>query len=204
MSQLDTQVAGQQVRDALAAVHDPELDRPITDLGFVAGVNIDGGRVHVRLRLPSFFGARRLAPHMIADVRAAVAVLRWVEWVDVCLAGRTVVPHDPDASGGPPAAVNDDLDAARERFRWSVYRARQAEVVRALLDAGLRRTELCALRLGDLPRVPEIAVYLQRRAELGLPAGPDAPLVVTEEGAPVMPEDIDDYVAAMHQRGADL
>lgn len=36
---------------ALATVHDPEIHRPITDLGMVDTVTIDGGTVHVRVLL---------------------------------------------------------------------------------------------------------------------------------------------------------
>ena len=46
------------VRDALGAVYDPELDEPITDLGFVRTVEVDrNGDVEVHLRLPA--GAER-------------------------------------------------------------------------------------------------------------------------------------------------
>ena len=43
------------VTAALAVVNDPELDEPITDLGFVRSVAIDGSSVTVHLRLPTSF-----------------------------------------------------------------------------------------------------------------------------------------------------
>ncbi|MGH3395980.1 MAG: iron-sulfur cluster assembly protein, partial [Streptosporangiaceae bacterium] len=43
---------------ALQTVRDPELDEPITALGFVAGCDITaGGDALVRLRLPTYFCA---------------------------------------------------------------------------------------------------------------------------------------------------
>jgi metal-sulfur cluster biosynthetic enzyme len=78
----DPHVAGQQVRDLLAAVRDPALRRPLTELGFIAGVTIDGGWVHVRLRLPSY-AAVESASAVAADTRAAVAALAWVQAVTV-------------------------------------------------------------------------------------------------------------------------
>ncbi|MGQ0842601.1 MAG: Mrp/NBP35 family ATP-binding protein [Sporichthyaceae bacterium] len=39
------------IQAALATVDDPEIHRPITDLGMVAGVEVDGGRVTVRILL---------------------------------------------------------------------------------------------------------------------------------------------------------
>jgi hypothetical protein len=38
-------------------------------------------------------------------------------------------------------------------------------------------------------------VYLQRRTELGLPTGPDAPLVVHADGTAVEPADLGDHLA---------
>ncbi|MCS6938391.1 MAG: iron-sulfur cluster assembly protein [Roseiflexus sp.] len=39
---------------ALAEVYDPELDAPITELGFVNEVRLDGGHVTVRYTVPTF------------------------------------------------------------------------------------------------------------------------------------------------------
>ena len=41
----------EQVDAALAEVEDPEIHRPITELGMVKGVRIDGGAVHVDVYL---------------------------------------------------------------------------------------------------------------------------------------------------------
>lgn len=38
-------------------------------------------------------------------------------------------------------------------------------------------------------------MYLQRRAELGLPTGPDAPLVVDADGTAIEPADLSDHLA---------
>ena len=45
------------VAAALATVVDPELDQPITELGFVRSVRIDDAGVTVHLRLPTSFCA---------------------------------------------------------------------------------------------------------------------------------------------------
>jgi hypothetical protein len=57
-----------------------------------------------------------------------------------------------------------------------------------MLDAGTTTEELGRLRLGDLPPSAELDTYLQRRAELGLDIGPEAPLVVDTDGNPIPPE----------------
>src|SRR6201986_3913004 len=69
---------------ALGEVRDREPDRPITDLGFVAGVRITS-RVRVELRLPTYFCAPNFAWLMVADAREAVAALPGVGPVDVVL-----------------------------------------------------------------------------------------------------------------------
>lgn len=187
---MDRFTAGQQVRAALAAVVEPELGRPITDLGFVAGVAIDGGGVHVRLRVPSFFDVRRYGWLILADARAALSALPWIQAHDLCFA------HDE----GDPAPVRPD-DPVSERQKSEIRRAafldRQLRIVRSLFDRGLRRSELHALTLADLPRNPATAVYLQRRVEMLLPTSSQAPVLITEDGVPVGVDEIDDYVARL-------
>ena len=41
----------EQVETALASVQDPEIRRPITELGMVKDVRVDGGDVHVDIYL---------------------------------------------------------------------------------------------------------------------------------------------------------
>src|SRR5262245_2023093 len=65
-------VERERVLEALSTVRDPELDEPITTLGFVEGLEIGPGVVRARLRLPTFFCAPNFAFLMVADARAAV------------------------------------------------------------------------------------------------------------------------------------
>ena len=67
-------------------VRDPELDEPITSLGFVATCAVSGdGEVSVRLRLPTYFCAPNFAFLMVADAYDAVVALPEVSTVDVVL-----------------------------------------------------------------------------------------------------------------------
>ena len=51
----------ERVLVALSTVRDPELDEPITALGFVASCTVaDDGHVEIRLRLPTYFCAANL------------------------------------------------------------------------------------------------------------------------------------------------
>src|SRR5262249_60964724 len=52
---------------ALEAVRDPELDEPVTSLGFVASCTVSAaGDVQVRLRLPPYFCAPHFAFPLVA------------------------------------------------------------------------------------------------------------------------------------------
>jgi ATP-binding protein involved in chromosome partitioning len=78
-------VTEEQVREALKGVHDPEIGRPIDELGMLRGVQIeDGGlvRVHVLITIEGC----PLKDRITSDVTAALAPLEGVERVEVSLA----------------------------------------------------------------------------------------------------------------------
>ncbi len=66
-------IVRERVIDALAEVYDPELDEPITRLGFVASCEVGpDGDVDVALRLPTPQCAPNFAFLMAADARRVV------------------------------------------------------------------------------------------------------------------------------------
>ncbi|MCW2509344.1 MAG: uncharacterized protein JWP68_2492, partial [Modestobacter sp.] len=71
------------VRRALGTVVDPELDEPITDLGFVRSVSVTDDRVEVHLRLPTSFCSPNFAYLMASDSKDALAALPWTAQVVV-------------------------------------------------------------------------------------------------------------------------
>ena len=193
---------GQAVWAALDVVRDPELDEAVTTLGFVGSVEIDGGAVRVHLRLPTYFCAPNFAWLMVADAARAVAAVDGVTAVDVRLddhfAARQInegVDRGAGFQGTFPGLADDDLSQLRTVFRRKAFLARQHRVLRALRRRGATGPELAALRIGDLDPGPETAVYLQRRAELGLAVDPAAPVAVTVDGHAVAPDDLDAHLA---------
>src|SRR5258708_10117711 len=71
---------------ALETVRDPELDEPVTTLGFVASCTVSpGGQATVRLRLPTYFCAPNFAYLMVADAYDAVARVEGVTAAEVIL-----------------------------------------------------------------------------------------------------------------------
>ena len=71
---------------ALDEVRDPELDEPVTALGFVSDCRVEpGGRAVVRLRLPTYFCAPNFAFLMVSGSQDAVSSVPGVTGADVFL-----------------------------------------------------------------------------------------------------------------------
>jgi metal-sulfur cluster biosynthetic enzyme len=183
-----------RVLAALDVVRDPELDEPITSLGFVTacGVSADGD-AQVRLRLPTYFCAPNFAFLMVADAYDAVSVLPGVRRTEVVLEDHFA----SDAINGGVAAqagfaqsfdgeAVGELHGLRADFLRKAIMAGTDQLCRPLLDAGTDPAGLLELTLGQLPPSRPLQRLRQRRAELGLPAGDDAALVIDPvTGAPV-------------------
>ncbi len=181
-----------EILGALGRVRDPELDEPITDLGFVTDVEVGEGAVRVRLRLPTYFCAPNFAYLMVADAREAVESVPGAGRAEIVLEDHHAseeinagVAAGRGFAGTFPGEATGELDELRQVFRRKAFLARQERLARSLLDAGVDTERLAAMRLGDLEDGDEARTYVERRAELGLPVGPDAFLLVDPAGARV-------------------
>ena len=171
---------------ALGDVRDPELDEPVTELGFVAECRVDGaGGVTVQLRLPTYFCAPNFAYLMVADAHDVIAAMPGVTSVRIELIDHfasSVINEGVAARSGFVAAfpgeAESELHSLRADFLRKAVLAGTDRVCRPLLAAGRSLAELGALTLGDVPATPDRARLRARRAELGLPAGDDAPLLI--------------------------
>ena len=76
-------VTEQQVREALRSVNDPEIGRPIEDLGMLKGIEVDGDLVRVYVLLT--IAGCPLQERITGDVKAALAPIG-VEQVEVRMA----------------------------------------------------------------------------------------------------------------------
>ena len=131
-----------RVLAALGTVYDPELDEPITALGFVGACTVsDGGEVAVRLRLPTPQCAPNFAYLMAADARAAVLSVAKVSSVSIVLEDHytgaeinAALARGGDFAEAFPGETEGSLDALRELFRRKALVARQARVCQALLE----------------------------------------------------------------------
>ncbi len=94
-----------QVREALRTVLDPEIGRPIEDIGMLRGIHLDGGAVRVDV-LITIEGCP-LKDRITHDVTAAVAPLEGVEGVEVSLSPMSQEQREAlvqQLRGGTPAA----------------------------------------------------------------------------------------------------
>ncbi len=181
-----TLTASSRVLAALETVRDPELDEPITSLGFVASCIVSAaGDARVRLRLPTYFCAPNFAFLMVADAYDAVSALDGVRGVEVVLEDHFAA----DAINGGVAAragfarsfdgeAVGELHQLRADFLRKAVMAGTDQVCRPLVAAGADPPALAAMRLGQVPPSRALDRLRQRRTELGLPAGDDAPLLI--------------------------
>lgn len=174
---------------ALETVRDPELDKPITSLGFVASCTVSAdGDARVRLRLPTYFCAPNFAFLMVADAYEAVAGTPGVRSAEVVLEDHfasDAINAGVAARAGFVASFDGEaaaeLDELRAQFLRKAVLAGTYQVCRPLLAAGTTPERLRELSLADVAPSRELERLRQRRAELGLPAGPDAPLLIEPE-----------------------
>ena len=181
---------------ALGTVRDPELDTPVTALGFVASCTVSGeGRAVVRLRLPTFFCAPNFSYLMAADAYDAVTSVPGIDAAEVILEDHFAADEinaGVAAQAGFVASFTGEATAElaglRAQFLRKAVLAGTHQVCRPLVDAGVTPAGLVALKLGAVPASPGLYRLRRRRAELGLAAGNDAPLLVDPETGEPIPE----------------
>jgi metal-sulfur cluster biosynthetic enzyme len=174
-----------QVFEALGTVYDPELDEPITTLGFVGSCVVTGGDVAVRLRLPTPQCAPNFAFLMAADAAAAVGEVAAVRSVSVVLEDHytgaeinAAVNRGEGFSEAFPGETAGDLAALRQLFQRKALLARQSRLL-----------SVPAATLGELTGPDADRCRALRRA-LGIDASDDAPPFVTGDGTPVPATDV--------------
>lgn len=188
---------------ALDAVVDPELDEPITELGFVRSLVVAGrpgsATVTVHLRLPTSFCSPNFAYLMASDAKDVITALPGVSLVVVELDDH----HDSALINAGLAAdagyrgtfrheAEKDLDELRETFHRKAHTAAMERSLTGLLraDPALSETSLGEVTLGDLPDDTHTRALLRRRAQLGLPTAATALVLVDHQGHGYAPGDV--------------
>lgn len=174
------------VTAALDTVLDPELDEPLTELGFVSSSTVSSdGVAHVRLRLPTYFCAPNFAFLMVADAHEAVSDVEGVTRAEIVLedhmASETInsgVAAHAGFADSFDGFADADLDELRAQFLRKAVLAGTDRVCRPLLDGGYAGEDLVGLTLGSTPASVELDRLRSRRAQLGLPNSDSDPLLV--------------------------
>jgi metal-sulfur cluster biosynthetic enzyme len=177
MTSSTTTVPG-AVYAALGTVRDPELDAPITTLGFISSCTVSTeGQAQIRLRLPTYFCAPNFAFLMVADAYDAVSSVPGVQSAEVILDDHfasNAINAGVAARAGFVASFDgeaaDELDDLRATFLRKAVLAGTDQVCRPLIEAGLTPAELTALTLGATPASPALDRLRHRRRDLKLPA----------------------------------
>lgn len=209
---------------ALAEVYDPELDAPITELGFVNEVHLVDGHVTVRYTVPTFWCAPNFVFMMSQDIRTEVGRVPGVTQVTVLVQNNCMEDEvNAGVNAGRsftetfPADVDHhaDLEALRHTFTVKGFLARQDALLRRLRQAGLPDETVLALRIGDvhphgedlivqaaemqtpqrvLLAAADLARYLHKRRRLHLATDPGAQLFTTADGQPIAAADLAAYL----------
>ena len=182
-----------EVLACLATVTDPELDEPVTDLGFVEIVTVaTDGAVSIDFRLPTFWCAANFAYMMAEDMRDAVAALPWVTGVvprlqaHMCAeqVNRGVAEGLDFGAAFGETGHDDSLAELRTTFRRKAFQGRQEALLRALLAQGFAKSTLVAMTVvtleavvisGGRGRGTETPLPGNEDPRPATPAGPDAP-----------------------------
>ncbi|MGL5012313.1 MAG: iron-sulfur cluster assembly protein [Paracoccaceae bacterium] len=153
-----------EVWGRLDLVMDPELDEPVTDMGFIEAVSIvgpttghDSSTVEIAFRLPTYWCSPNFAFLMAEGIKTSVEALPWV--------GQAVVTlHDHMAADEMNTVVNrkgvfsevfaelmpdENLDALREKFDQKAFQRRQEVVIKALITKGYSPEVIVAMPLAE-------------------------------------------------------
>lgn len=186
----------------LDKVDDPELDEPITDMGFVERVAvIDGSKVEVGFRLPTYWCSPNFAFLMAFGIRREVEKLSWVTDIDVQLGDHCFGDEvNEGVNSGRAFSVvfaqycdGADLEAVTETFLAKALDRRQETILLGLRKRGFSADRIVSMRLHELEGFafddPEErkqqARYLELVRSHGLARDPQDLAFVTWDGEPL-------------------
>src|SRR4051794_16510918 len=159
------------VRAALDEVRDPELDEPITGLGFLAACDVEpDGAVTVRLRVPTYFCPPNFVFVMVADAHDAIECIPGVTSVDVGVDDHFAADDINGGVAGQKTFVatfgdlaESELDRLRVDFLRKAVVAATDRVCEPLLAMGHATAQLAQLTLADPPRDANLQRLRDRR-----------------------------------------
>jgi metal-sulfur cluster biosynthetic enzyme len=198
----------------LDLVMDPELDEPVTDMGFIETVAVTGpGVVDVSFRLPTYWCSPNFAFLMAEGIKREVEVLPWVRQAIVTLEDHMAAAEMSAAinAGASFASVfadvqpDEDLNALREKFDQKAFQRRQEVVIKALVAQGLSVGAIVAMPRGALecatfadPEATRQQVrYLAMLRAKGLARRPSDPALTDWQGMPLTADGFSTYMGLL-------
>lgn len=202
-----------RVAEAMAAldqVMDPELDAPVTGMGFIETLNVDDGDIDVVFRLPTFWCAANFAYLMGCDMQLALRGLPWADKVRVRLVDHFAATRiNAGLAGDWPfervfsGEADGGLDRLRRTFADKAFLGRQSELIQ-LLRRRMSPTELLGLDVGALMEMTRHDADPDCRAAAGRHLSArraregggqrHAPAFVTLEGAPIPADQLQSFL----------
>ena len=199
---------------SLEGVNDPELDEPVTEMGFVERAEVlADGSVAVDFRLPTYWCSPNFAFLMLDGMRQALDALSWSPAYRIRLhdhmfaeevnrgveAGKTFGQIFGELAG------DEDIAGLRETFARKAYLRRQEAMLLGLRKQGLTDREILGMDLlaYDTARLEgEEAIKQKPRYREALllrwpGRRPTEPVFVTWEGSPIPPEALGAYLAEL-------
>lgn len=203
-----------EVWACLDRVMDPELDEPITDMGFVEQVSIDNtADVTVMFRLPTYWCSPNFAFLMAQGIKNEVEALPWVNDSFIFLEDHMAAEEMNTAvnAGGSFSDAftelrgGEDLEALREKFDSKAFQRRQEVVLKALIAEGQSVEDILATPLGalleftfnDAEDMKQTGRYLEILQSKCLATKPDDPAFPTYEGTAITEDGFKDYMGLL-------
>jgi metal-sulfur cluster biosynthetic enzyme len=202
-----------EVMRVVARVHDPELDEPVTDMGFVERVEVaDDGSVALDFRLPTYWCSPNFAFLMLDGVREALESLSWRPRFEIALhdhlfaeeVNKGVAAGKPFAEIFEALSPEGDLAGLRETFLRKAFQKRQEAALVGLREAGWADDDILTLDRGTLDKAnvgPELTVrlthYLDALKARFPSSGDEAAAFVAWEGTPLTAAELPDYLGRL-------
>lgn len=203
-----------EIWECLESVTDPELDEPITDMGFVERIEVtDAKKVRVEFRLPTYWCSPNFAFLMAFGIRREVTSLPWVQEAHVQLndhcfgdtvnegtnSGRSF--HDVFAEYCDGA----QLDEVVQTFLAKAFDRRQETVMLGLQQLGYDAQAIVSMPLKSLRNVTfqgeeelrQLPRYLDLLLAEGLAGHPDDLAFPTWTRQPIAADALSEHLARL-------